>query len=58
MRIAVVGAGAMGSLFAARLARAGHAVTLVDVDTDRAGRIGADGLVVTLGHERIVLPVR
>jgi ketopantoate reductase (EC 1.1.1.169) len=32
MKIAVIGAGAMGSLFAARLIDAGAEVTLVDVD--------------------------
>ena len=31
MNIVLLGAGAMGSLFGARLAQAGHAVTLVDI---------------------------
>lgn len=40
----IVGAGAMGCLFAARLARAGTAVTLVDVDRERLAAIARDGL--------------
>ena len=32
IRIAILGAGAMGSLFGARLAQAGHIVTLIDVN--------------------------
>lgn len=44
MRIAIVGAGAMGSLFAARLADAGVAVTLVDVDVARRDRISTAGV--------------
>lgn len=45
-RIVIVGAGAMGCLFAARLALAGHAVTVVDVDAARLARIGAEGIVL------------
>ncbi len=32
MKIAIVGAGAMGGLFGAHLSRAGHGVTLIDID--------------------------
>ena len=45
-RIVIVGAGAMGCLFAARLARAGKAVTVVDVDPDRLALIAAEGIVL------------
>jgi len=46
MKIAIVGAGAMGSLFAARLAGAGHAVSLVEIDERRRERIADHGLEV------------
>jgi 2-dehydropantoate 2-reductase len=44
--ILIIGAGAMGCLFAARLAGAGYAVTLVDVDNDRLAAIEGSGLVL------------
>lgn len=44
--IVMVGAGAMGCLFAARLALAGNAVTVVDVDPARLALIAADGIVL------------
>ncbi|MGV3512802.1 MAG: ketopantoate reductase family protein [Novosphingobium sp.] len=43
-RIVVIGAGAMGCLFAARLARAGKIVTLVDVDESRLSHIAESGI--------------
>ncbi|CAA9548884.1 MAG: 2-dehydropantoate 2-reductase [uncultured Thermomicrobiales bacterium] len=46
MNIAVIGAGAMGGVWAARLAAAGEEVTVVDVSTEVVGAINADGLVV------------
>lgn len=46
-RVAIIGAGAMGCLFAARLAEQGANVTLVDVDRDRLGAIGRDGITLT-----------
>jgi 2-dehydropantoate 2-reductase len=42
--VLVVGPGALGSLFAARLALAGRAVTLLDHRADRAARLAASGL--------------
>lgn len=45
-RIAVVGAGAMGSYFAACLAEAGNQVTVVDVDPARLELIGRAGIEV------------
>jgi 2-dehydropantoate 2-reductase len=44
--IVMVGAGAMGCLFAARLALAGNAVTVVDVDPARLALINAEGIVI------------
>ncbi len=46
MKIAVIGPGAMGCLFAARLARSGCDVTLVDHKQDRAARLSANGISV------------
>ena len=46
MKISVIGPGAMGCLFAARLARAGLDVTLVDHKPDRAARLTAGGISI------------
>jgi 2-dehydropantoate 2-reductase len=46
-RIVIVGAGAMGCLFAARLARRGADVTLVDVDAHRLAVLARDGITLT-----------
>jgi len=55
LRIAVVGAGAMGSLFGGRLGLGGNAVELVDVDDAHIGAINAAGLHLSLdGTEHIV----
>ncbi len=45
-RIVIVGAGAMGCLFAARLGLAGKAVTVVDVDPSRLALITSEGIVL------------
>ncbi len=44
MRIAILGAGAMGSLFGGLLAEAGEAVTLIDVNDAHLDAIRRDGL--------------
>ncbi|WP_171798652.1 MULTISPECIES: 2-dehydropantoate 2-reductase [unclassified Novosphingobium] len=44
MKIMVVGAGAMGTLFGGRLARAGHQVVFVDTDPARVAAIAANGV--------------
>src|SRR5437899_7929702 len=46
MRIAVVGAGAMGSVYAGLLASAGHEVWAVDVNAEHIEAIRAGGLRV------------
>lgn len=46
MKIAVIGAGAMGSLFGALLTESGQEVTLLDVRRDHVDAVNADGLVV------------
>lgn len=44
MKIVIVGAGAMGTLFGGRLARAGHQVVFVDTDNARIGAIAQQGV--------------
>lgn len=58
MRVIVLGSGAMGCLFGAAFHRAGHAVTLADVNAAHVAAINADGLELDLrsGVER--LPIR
>lgn len=46
MKIAIVGAGAMGSIFGARLAQAGEEVLLVDVSTHLVEKINANGVTI------------
>lgn len=56
MHIAILGAGAMGSMFGGLLAEAGHRVTLLDVDEAHLRAINQDGLRLrTDAGERIVL---
>lgn len=45
--VVLVGAGAMGCLFAARMVKAGAVVTLVDVDRQRVEQIAREGIVLT-----------
>ena len=51
MRIAVVGAGAMGSIFGARLVGGGHDVVLVDVARPLVDRINEAGVTLVRGDE-------
>lgn len=44
MQISILGAGAMGSLFGGLLARAGHTVSLLDIDEAHLAAIRRDGL--------------
>jgi 2-dehydropantoate 2-reductase len=46
MKIAVIGAGAMGSLFGALLAEKGHAVHLVDIWKEHVHAVNANGLSI------------
>ncbi|MDR3038625.1 MAG: 2-dehydropantoate 2-reductase [Candidatus Adiutrix sp.] len=53
MKIAVLGAGAMGSLYGGKLAEGGHEVTLIDIWAEHVDRINRDGLAIDgLGGER------
>jgi 2-dehydropantoate 2-reductase len=51
MRIAVIGAGAMGSIFGARFMQAGHDTVLVDVATPLVEKINADGVTIVRGDQ-------
>ncbi len=54
MRIAVIGAGAMGSIFAARFTQGGHDVTLVDVAAPLVEHINAEGVAIVRDDEETV----
>ena len=47
MKIAIVGCGAMGSIYAALLSASGNDVTAIDRSPERAARVNAEGLRVT-----------
>ena len=57
MRIAVIGCGAMGSVYAAKLAAAGNEVLAVDRSNQHVDRINRDGLHITgpAHDQRVVL---
>jgi len=57
LSVAIVGAGAMGCLFAARMAEAGASVTLIDVDPRRLDAIRAQGIALTddLGERTVTV---
>jgi 2-dehydropantoate 2-reductase len=57
MKIAVVGAGAMGSIFGARFHQAGHETVLVDVAQSLVDTINADGVAVVRGDDETVTRV-
>ncbi|WP_319409472.1 2-dehydropantoate 2-reductase [uncultured Desulfosarcina sp.] len=52
MKIAMIGAGAMGSLFGALLTEAGESVTLLDIRKDHVDAINANGLSIEHGDRR------
>jgi len=58
MKIAVIGPGAMGCLFASRLAKAGLQVTLVDYKPDRAARLQNTGITVESPDETLTQKVK
>ena len=57
MRVAVLGAGAMGTVFGAALQRSGADVTLVDVSPAVVERLRSDGAVVVAGGQEQVTRV-
>jgi len=59
MRILIVGAGALGGLVGASLARAGEDVTLLEANAARARLLNEAGLQITqAGQEEFCVPVR
>ncbi len=58
MRTLVVGAGALGGLVGANLARAGEDVVLLEVNTARAALLNEAGLLVSrMGEDEVCVPV-
>ncbi|NLD37103.1 MAG: 2-dehydropantoate 2-reductase [Desulfatiglans sp.] len=59
MEILIVGPGAMGNLFAARLSNAGYHVTLLDHNPERADRINRQGIFIegVSGEYSVNVPV-
>ncbi len=59
MRIGIIGAGAMGSLFAGRLAAAGEDVSLVEVNSAQIDAVRERGLLLTIDgkDESHVVPI-
>ena len=58
MTITVYGAGAIGGITGARLARAGHDVLLVDRAEDHVAAMNAQGLTVESRDGSVTVPVR
>lgn len=57
MKVAIVGAGAMGCLYAAAFHRAGAAVTLVDVNAEHIAAINQRGLELETRAGTELLPL-
>jgi 2-dehydropantoate 2-reductase len=57
MKIAVLGAGAMGSIFGSRFAQAGHDTVLVDVAVPLVERLTAHGVTIVRGDEETMTRV-
>jgi 2-dehydropantoate 2-reductase len=57
-KVAIVGAGAMGSLFAARIAETGAEVVVIDVDAERLATIDSEGIELTDDTGTRTVPVR
>lgn len=51
MKVAIIGPGALGCLFAARLAKSGAQAVLVDYKADRAARLNESGITVDVRRE-------
>lgn len=58
MKIAVLGAGAMGQLFGAHLSLAGHDVVMVDVSEQTCDHINEHGLHVDMGTHEVRVAAR
>ncbi|MDE3214968.1 MAG: 2-dehydropantoate 2-reductase [Gemmatimonadota bacterium] len=59
MRILILGAGALGGLVGAQLARAGEDVTLLEVNAARARLLSEDGVLISrIGEPEACVPLR
>jgi 2-dehydropantoate 2-reductase len=58
MKLAIVGPGSMGCLFAAHLAEGGHDVVLIDYRPERAEMISRQGIIIDDGGAERVVRVR
>ena len=58
MKIVVVGAGAMGSLFGGMLTESGEDVTIFCKSKDQAQDLNRDGLIITAGDKRRLVKVK
>lgn len=58
MRIAIIGSGAMGQVFGARLVDAGEDVTMVDIDAKTVDALNEQGISCSFGEWRHTLPVQ
>lgn len=54
MKIAVLGAGAMGQLFGAHLVNSGHDVVMIDVSVETCQAINDNGIHVDMGTHQVV----
>lgn len=60
MKISVIGAGAMGSLFGGLLSKSGHKVILYDINKEHVGAVNTHGLIIedaATGKESVCRPV-
>jgi 2-dehydropantoate 2-reductase len=58
VRIAIVGAGALGSAFGAGFIRSGHEVTFIDVSVTLVDALNATGITIVEGEARSTVAVR
>jgi len=60
IRISILGAGAMGSLFGGLMAEAGHAVELIDVNPAQIAAVREHGLLIRndAGKRRVAIPIK
>ena len=54
MKIAIIGTGAMGSIYAARFSKAGHEVIAIDIWKDHVDYINKNGLMIEGPDETII----
>ena len=54
MKIAIIGTGAMGSIYAARFSKAGHEVVAIDIWKDHVDFINRNGLLIEGPDEKII----